>query len=74
MARVGYAVRGRRSSAWISAPLWAWLLFAPLLLAVAFFAPMVRWTVKGYLWSLAWLFIGPWKIAKVAVKAARSSI
>jgi hypothetical protein len=59
MARISYGVRGRRSSWWVSLPLWVWVLGFPLILAVMVLGPMT----KGFVWLYVWPFRAAWKAA-----------
>lgn len=52
MARVSYSARGRRSSWWVSLPLWVWVVGFPLILAVMVLEPLTKAFLKAYSWPL----------------------
>jgi hypothetical protein len=52
MARISYGVRGRRSSWWVSLPLWVWVLGFPLILAIMVLGPLTKAFLKAYTWPL----------------------
>lgn len=52
MARVSYSARGRRSSWWVSLPLWVWVVGFPLILAVMVLEPLTKAFLKVYTWPL----------------------
>ena len=52
MARISYGTHGRRSSWWVSLPLWVWVLGSPLILAVMVLEPLTKAFLKAYTWPL----------------------